>query len=88
MVVFVGFSLSDVDFMETPRYLGAIFERGSVRHYAILPYPRNPALERQKLRTRYNLEAVFYLVGPGQDHSQRGVLLHRLLDNVNVASTP
>ncbi|MDP3013655.1 MAG: SIR2 family protein, partial [Candidatus Subteraquimicrobiales bacterium] len=62
-VVFVGSSLTDVDFLAILRYIGALFKHYPRGHFAILPYPKKLAeIEANKLKTKYNITPVFYKV--------------------------
>jgi hypothetical protein len=66
-VVFVGFSLSDPDFMAILRQVNALGVR-AYRHFALVGLPNSSTkqerlLQRSRLRTKYGVSAVFFRRG-------------------------
>jgi len=62
-VVFIGFSLSDEEFMGPLKFLTSCLGEGYPRHYAILPKPDKSAsiaAVKEKLNARYRIEPIFY----------------------------
>ncbi|HVR39781.1 MAG TPA: SIR2 family protein [Thermoanaerobaculia bacterium] len=61
-IVFFGFSLSDVDFVEILRIASHTLGRGKPRHFAVLPLsdPKNEKSTRQWLNQKYDIEPVFF----------------------------
>lgn len=61
-VVFVGFSLNDPDLMALLREVNAMIRSDEPRHFAVmgLEQPVMESWERNRLRRRYGVNAVFY----------------------------
>jgi hypothetical protein len=76
-VVFVGFSLRDLDVLAVFRQVRAV--NGSVRNFAILQKPDTGVTNlRMRLRNRYGIEPVFYEPG-GASHPNFARLMSELV---------
>lgn len=81
--LFIGFSFSDVDMMGVFRGTMARLRLGEPQHFAFValdPQRQDPTLVRQRLRMKFKIEPIFYLVTP--DHAGLHELIHRLLASV------
>lgn len=67
-VVFIGFSLSDPDFVSVLREIHTSLAGDEPPHFALLPFDRDvkgedhPEMARSRLRKKYGIEPVFYPV--------------------------
>jgi tetratricopeptide (TPR) repeat protein len=70
-VVFIGFSLSDPDFMSMLRRIRS-HGPGAPRHFAFLPKPPNSQDShiRERLRQRYGIIPIFYNSTGPEDHKE------------------
>jgi hypothetical protein len=75
-LLFVGYSLSDPDFILLLRELTLMFENYVPRHYALLP--NTGAFERDHLLRRLNINVIPY--DPAADHAEATEVLRRLRD--------
>ena len=83
-IVFIGFSLSDEEFMGPLKFLTGCFGVGEPRHFAILPEPLSSgAIEAQRTtyRSKYQIEPVFY--DPRDKHSALEPFMEELVADVN-----
>ena len=79
-VVFIGTSLTDLDFMAILRHIGTLFKHYTQGHFALMPYPETtPETEADKLKTKYNIIPVFYSVKKKVGHSERQNILEQIL---------
>lgn len=80
-VVFIGFSLNDPDLMALLRDVNATIQSKDPRHFAImgLERPIRESVERNRLRTRYGVQPVFYDNSEG-DHAGLIDILHNLTE--------
>jgi hypothetical protein len=79
--LFVGFSFSDMDMMGVFRGTMARLRLGNPLHFAFMaldPNTQDPTLVRQRLRKKYKIDPVFYLLTP--DHAGLHALVRRLLE--------
>ena len=78
-VVFIGFSLNDPDLMALLRDVNATVQSKDPRHFAImgLESPIRESVERNRLRTRYGVQPVFY---DNREKDHRGLI--DILDNL------
>jgi len=89
-VIFIGSSLADPSFTKILEYIGALFKNYTETHYAIIPYPSetkksSPEIEADKLKTNYNITAVFYKVMNKHDHTERQKYLKHLLNGYKLS---
>ncbi|HVP30145.1 MAG TPA: SIR2 family protein [Myxococcota bacterium] len=70
-IAYVGFSLSDPDLMQILRSTNARLGRGDPFHWALLRAPRpngeTLAEQRERLKERYGVWAIYYRRGPDPD---------------------
>lgn len=84
-VVFVGFGLSDPDFMEILRVVKHSMGSGAFRHYAIVPVgPKDDrAFIRRRLKEKFGVAPVFY--EESGDHTGLAVLIAELQQAIRPA---
>jgi len=80
-VVFIGSSLTDLDFMAILRHIGTLFKHYTQGHFVLVPYPEKGSLEIEadRLKTKYNITPVFYHLNRKNDHTERKNLLQQIL---------
>jgi hypothetical protein len=79
---FVGFSLEDPDFMQILRQVNSrLGVTDDPTHFAILPANEqdNLSLERRRLRGKFDVDPIFYLHKPHDEHEGFGKLVSTLL---------
>ena len=77
--LFLGYSLTDPDFMLLIENLAVVFKQYNVMHYALLPDPGE--VKKSVLKRCFNIEVIPYL--PTEGHPEVGEFINKLIQKVN-----
>lgn len=83
-VVFVGFSMSDADFMQQLKELAGLLQLNAPRHFALLPRPPSEDLAQKEiieLREKHHVQALHY--DPANRHQELADLVAQLRADVS-----
>lgn len=82
-VLFIGFSLTDVDLLAVFRKIKAHFGPGRPRHFALLPQKPTDSIasSRRKLVEKYGIQPIYYPWST--DHHELSRLIGRLTENAS-----
>lgn len=85
-IVFIGFSLADIDLLAIFRQIKTHAGPGRPRHFALLPRQstENIASQRRKLIEKYGIQPIYY--SWSEDHSELGRMISKLAANLPIPS--